>query len=302
MKRIVKILYLVIFIIVLCSCSNNGNNKNNNIYEEDLKVYFINVGQADCTLIMLPNGENVLIDAGLDHATCYNENNFPSWDNIVNIFSLESINAIDYIIITHSHLDHYYFISDIIENYEVRKIYTSGSTSTNYSYLDLLTTIDKYNIPLIETYMGQLIIDIDYITLQVLYTLKENNPENVNTCSIVTKLTYDEKSFLFMGDAGSNDNDGEEALLKMNVDIKSDVLKVGHHGSAYASSREFLRKVQPEYAIITTSNFSTTGHPHKSCLDRLKYYCNNVLQSKDYGTILITCNGKEISISTNIGG
>lgn len=302
MKRIVKILYLVIFIIVLCSCTNNENNNNNNEYEEDLKVYFINVGQADCTLIMLPNGENILIDAGLDHATCYNENNFPSWDNIVNIFSLESINTIDYIIITHSHLDHYYFISDIIENYEVRKIYTSGSTSTNYSYLDLLTTIDKYNIPLIETYMGQLIIDIDYITLQVLYTLKVNNPEDANICSVVTKLTYNEKSFLFMGDAGSKDNDGEEALLKMNIDIKSDVLKVGHHGSAYASSREFLRKVQPEYAIITTSNFSTTGHPHKSCLDRLNYYCNNIFQSKDYGTILITCNGNEISISTNIGG
>lgn len=304
MKKVIKVLYLFIFIIILCSCSNsnNINNNNNNKYENDLKVYFINVGQADCTLLMLPNGENILIDAGLDHATCYNENNFPSWDNIVTILSLEKITIIDCLIITHSHLDHYYFVSDIIKNYDVKKIYTSGSTSTNYSYLDLLTTIDEYNIPLIETYMGQYIIDIDQITLQVLYTLKENNPLDANICSIVTKLTYNEKSFLFMGDAGSKENDGEEVLLKINADIKSDVLKVGHHGSTYASSRDFLRKVKPEYAIITTSSFSTTGHPHKSCLDRLKYYCNNILQSKDDGTILFICDGYNLSVSTNIGG
>lgn len=298
MKKLIKILYLFLFIFVLCCCNNEDNS---NKYENDLKVYFINVGQADCTLIMLPNGENVLIDAGLDHATCYNENDFPSWDNIINVFTLENIKVIDYIIITHSHLDHYYFISDIIENYVVKRIYTSGSSSTNYSYLDLLITIDKYNIPLIETYMGQFIIDIDYITLQVLYTLKKDNPENANICSVVTKLTYDEKSFLFMGDGGSTENDAEEVLLKINADIKSDVLKVGHHGSTYASSREFLREVNPEYAIITTSSVSTTGHPHKGCLDRLKYYCNNILQSKDDGTVLFVCNGKSISLTTNIG-
>lgn len=299
MKKIFKFIYILIFVIILFGCNINNNE---NINNQDLKVYFINVGQADCSLIILPNGENILIDAGLDHATCYDENNFPSWNNIVNIFTMENIKTINHIIITHSHLDHYYYISDIIKNYDVKQIYVSGSTSTNYTYLDLLLTIDEYNIPMNEVYMGQKIINNNDITFQVLYTLKQDNPEDANKCSIITKLTYNKRSFLFMGDAGSKENDGEEILLKINADIKSDVLKVGHHGSIYGSSRPFLMKVLPEYAVITTSNITTTGHPHKSCMDRLRYYCQNILQSKDDGTILFSTNGESLSVKTNIGG
>lgn len=301
MKKIINLIYLIILCIVLVGCNNQPIETKPIIYDKDLKVYFINVGQADCSFIILPNGENILIDAGLDHATSFDESNFPSWDNIKKVLDMENIQIIDYVLITHSHTDHYYYIQDIITQYEVEGIYVSGSTSTNYTYLDLLNTIDEYNVPLYEVYMGQKIIDIEKIEFQVLCTQKINNPEDANMCSVITKLTYDNISFLFMGDAGSKENDGEDILLKINADIKCDVLKVGHHGSAYSSSREFLMKVLPEYSVITTAEFTTTGHPHKSAMDRLKYYSKNIVQTKSEGTILFISNGIDLDIYTHIG-
>lgn len=300
MKKIVKYIYLILLILLLCGC-NISNIHNDDGYTDDLKVYFINVGQADCTFIILPNNENILIDAGLDHATSFGENDFPSWENIQTILALENINTINHVLITHPHSDHYYYIGDIIKNYEVKNIYHSGTTVTTYTYLDLLKVISDYKVPMHEVYMGQNIIKDKNITFQVLYTLKKNNPEDANFCSVVTKLTYNEKSFLFMGDGGSKEGDVEEALLKMNVDVKSDVLKVGHHGSTYASSQAFINKVLPEFAFISCAKVTSTGHPHKKALERISMRCKNILQSRNEGTILFITDGISIEYKTHIG-
>lgn len=300
MKKIVKYIYLILLILLLCGC-NISNIHNDDGYTDDLKVYFINVGQADCTFIRLPNNENILIDAGLDHATSFGENDFPSWENIQTILALENINTINHVLITHPHSDHYYYIGDIIKNYEVKNIYHSGTTVTTYTYLDLLKVISDYKVPMHEVYMGQNIIKDKNITFQVLYTLKKNNPEDANFCSVVTKLTYNEKSFLFMGDGGSKEGDVEEALLKMNVDVKSDVLKVGHHGSTYASSQAFINKVLPEFAFISCAKVTSTGHPHKKALERISMRCKNILQSRNDGTILFITDGISIEYKTHIG-
>ena len=300
MKKIIKIIYIVLLLVILCGCGPI-EGPNDDGYTEDLKVYFINVGQADCSFIMLPNGENILIDAGLDHATSFGENDFPSWDNIQIVLTLEKIDTINHIVITHPHTDHYYYISDIIKNYTVQNIYHSGTTVTNYTYLDLLKVINDYKIPMHEVYMGQNIIEDKNIVFQVLYTLKRNNPEDANFCSVVTKLTYNQKSFLFMGDGGSKEGDVEEAIIKMNVDIKSDVLKVGHHGSTYASSQEFINRVYPEYAFISCAKVTSTGHPHKKALERIAMRCRNILQSRNDGTILFITNGIVIEYKTHIG-
>lgn len=302
MKKIFKFLLLIICIITLSGCNTPDNsNKYTPYYNLDLRVYFIDVGQADCSLIMLPTGEKVLIDAGLDHATSYDQNNYPSWINIENILSQENIRTIDYLIITHNHLDHYAYVSDIIRNYNVKSVYMSGSTSTNYTYLEILETINKYNIPIYETYVGQKIVDKEKLQLQVVSTQKIDNPEDANITSVCTKLTYDNISFLFMGDAGYRKNDGESIALNSGIDLKSDVLKVGHHGSPYSSSDEFMKKVSPKYAVITTADKSITNHPYASVISRLKKYSEIILQSKDDGTILFVSNGNTLDVYTHIG-
>lgn len=299
MKKIFKFLYLIILIIFICGCDPTINLEDG--YTGDLKVYFINVGQADCTFIMLPNDETILIDAGLDHATSFDENDFDSWGNIQAILSLEKIKTIDHVVITHPHSDHYYYIGDIIKNYKVNNIYHSGTAVTSYSYLDLLNIIYKYQVPMHEVYMGQNIVQDKNITFQVLYTLKQNNPEDANYTSVVTKLTYEDKSFLFMGDGGYREGDVEPALIQMKLDLKSDVLKVGHHGSTYSSSTDFVNRVAPEYAVITCAKVTSTGHPHKKALERLAMRCHNILQSRNDGTILFTTDGYFMNVKTHVG-
>ena len=116
-----------------------------------------------------------------------------------------------------------------------------------------------------------------------------------------TKLTYGATSFLFMGDAGYNQGDGENIALKSGIDLKCDVLKVGHHGSAYSSGREFLSQAKPTYSVITTSAVTSTGHPHKSALDRLKVYSDYIYQSKIDGTILFVSDGNTLTVTKHIG-
>ena len=270
-------------------------------FERDLKVYFINVGQADSIFIMLPNGKNLLIDAGLDHATSFDENDFPSWENIKAVLESENIKTIDYVIVTHNHSDHYYYISDILRQYNVSTIYMSGSTSTAYTYQNILQTIKALNIKAVEVCVGDMLINEGLLSLQVVTTKKENNPEDANFTSVGVKLIYNQKSFLFMGDAGSKTSeDGEYIALNSGIDLKSDVLKVGHHGSTYSSSAAFLNKVKPEYAIMTTSSITSTGHPHNAAVNRISKVTNNILQSKNDGTILFVSNGEELNVFTHV--
>lgn len=297
MKKIFKCILLGL-IISICGCKNyKGNEK---LYKDDLKVYFINVGQADCTLIILPTEEVVLIDAGLDHATCYDSTvNFPSWENIKKIFDIEMIQTINYFIITHNHADHYYFASKIINEYIVNTVVMSGSTSTNYTYYNILNSINSRNVDTKIVKIKDYIINQKQLFLQVVSTKKEDNPSDANSCSVATKLTYNKISFMFTGDMGYND--GEIEALNSGIDLKSNVLKVGHHGSTYSSGRDFLRAVKPDYSVITTSNYTTTGHPHTASLNRLEYYSKKIFQSKTDGTILFQSNGIELSYVTHYG-
>ena len=297
MKKIIKLI-LLSFIIILFGCVSNEAERS--LYNNDLKVYFINVGQADSTLIVLPTNETILIDAGLDHATCYDSTiNFPSWDNIKKVFDLEFIKTINYFIITHNHADHYYYASKIINEYIVNTVVMSGSTSTNTTYLNILNAINNNNVDTMIVNVGDYIIYMPSLTMQVINTKNIVNPEDANECSVATILRYEDNSFVFTGDIGYND--GEVTALNSGIDLKADVLKVAHHGSTYSSGRDFLRKVSPTYSVITTSSYTTTGHPHQAALNRITYYSKNVLQSKNDGTILFTSDGKNLNCITHYG-
>lgn len=269
---------------------------------KELKVFFVDVGQADCSIIILPTKEVIMIDAGLDHATIYDSTiNYPSWNNIHQVLEAENITTINYFILTHMHADHYYFATKIMNEYIVNTVVLSGTTSTTTAYYNILNTIENKNIDCQIVSVGEKIIVRDQILMQVIATKKEDNPDNLNYCSVATKLTYNNIAFVFTGDIGYNKDDGEEIALNSGIDLKANVLKVPHHGSTYSSGRDFLRAVNPDYAILTTSNYTTTGHPHKKALDRLSYYCENILQTKDQGTILFRTNGIELNCESHYG-
>ena len=263
-----------------------------------MRVYFVDVGQADCMIAILPNEEVLMIDCGLDYESTMGDEKYPSWAHIEEILTRENIQVIDHLIITHNHSDHYYYVPELIASYEVKHIYSSGSVRYNSQYLMIMRSIEYAGLTVEVLKTGDFIIDEGPLTLQVVATQVVEEDEDINYSSVMTKLTYYNRSFMLTGDAGSDPGDGEPIALASGIDLNSDVLKVGHHGSMYASGTSFLQAVTPLFAIITTAQVTSTGHPHNSALDRLASIEATILQSKDYGTILFTTDGFDLSYTT----
>ena len=206
-----------------------NNSLSNNI--SNVEVSFLDVGQADSILIS-SNDEYMLIDAG-------NNSDGPL---LVKYFQNLGIQEFKYVVGTHPHEDHIGGLDDIINSFNIDKIYLPDAITTTKTFEDVLDAIDNknktYTVPKIDS-----TFNLGNATFKVIYTGTDTS--DLNNTSIVLKMTYKNISFLFTGDTTSKN---EQKIL--NKDIKSTVLKVGHHGSKYSTSSAFLDKVNPKYAII----------------------------------------------------
>lgn len=301
-KKVNKLFNIIIFILVVSigliygkqeifknSYSYKDDNKSsisNNI-NSNLEIYFFDVGQADSILIK-SNDDTVLIDAG----------NRNDGENLANYIKNDlKINDIDIVIGTHPHEDHIGGMNYIIDSFDIGKIYLPDVTSNAKFFEKLLDSIEskdyKISIPKIDEE-----IKLNNLVFNVLSV--DDNDKNINDCSIVLKLNYLDTKYLFMGDASKS---VEKKLL--DKDIKADVIKIGHHGSSYSSSKKFLESVNPNIAIISVGKDNKYKHPTKSVLNTLnnlniKYYRTDI-----DGTIKLVSDGKNIEINkikTNIDG
>ena len=258
--------------------SNNTKTVSNEIFS-DLKVTFLDVGQADSIFIQ-SNSENMIIDAG----------NNADGNLIVNYLKEQGINDIKYVVGTHPHEDHIGGLDDIINNFSVSKIYLPDSITTTKTFESVLDAIENKNMTYNVPKIGE-VISLGNSKITVLYT--GTSTTDLNMASIVLKLVYKNVSFLFMADAPK---EIEQNII--NNDIKADILKVGHHGSRYSSSLEFLKKVNPEYAIISAGKDNTYNHPHIETLNNLNKLDIKVLRTDLDGTIIFTSDGNSLNIST----
>ena len=126
---------------------------------------------------------------------------------------------------------------------------------------------------------GDAIIDESNIKFLILAPNREDY-ENTNDFSIVTKIEYLNTSFLMTGDA---EKSAEEDMLKAGYNLKADVLKVAHHGSNSSTTIDFLKKVKPDYSIISVGKDNSYGHPHEEVLDRIKYIDSEILRTDELG-------------------
>jgi competence protein ComEC len=122
--------------------------------------------------------------------------------------------------------------------------------------------------------------------------------KDLNDSSVVIKLTFGENSFMLMGDAEAV---SEKEILANGVDIKADLLKVGHHGSSSSTTQEFLNAVNPKYAVISVAKGNHYEHPHKPTMDKLKTKGVKVYRTDELGTIVATSDGKSITFNTKEG-
>ena len=198
--------------------------------ENTLDITYLDVGQADSILIQ-NEGHSMLIDAG-------NNEDGPL---LVQYFKEQNITKFDYLIATHPHEDHIGGMDDIINNFDIEKIYMPDITTTTKTFLDVLEAIEKKNMTYDVPNINQN-FTLGNTLFQVIYT--GNDKKNLNNSSIILKATFKNTSYLFTGDATS---EVEKKIL--NKDIQATVLKVGH--SKYSTTTDFLNKVNPKYAIIS---------------------------------------------------
>jgi competence protein ComEC len=251
-----------------------------------LKVVFLDVGQGDAIYIEAPNDKQVLIDGGPDAKLL---------SSLAKVMPFAD-RSIDMVIATHPDMDHIGGLPLLLDNYRVASVMENGVISTSEVFESLEQKIKRKKINKIIAHRGMHIIldDKKNIYLDILFPDRDVSGFESNEASIVAQLVYGENSFLFTGDA----NLYTENLIEWNEKestLRSDVLKLGHHGSRTSSSILWLEKVSPEVAIISVDKNNKYGHPNPETLDRLNKLRIPFLSTADKGNIIFKSDGTRLS-------
>ncbi len=247
--------------------------------DSKLKIYFIDVGQADSILIA-NNNKYMLIDAG----------NNEDGPKLVSYFKNMGIEKFEYVIGTHAHEDHIGGLDDIINNFEISNFYMPDVVTTTKTFEDVIEALENKNLAFKVPEIDKN-IKFEGSLINILYSGTDQT--NLNNTSIIIKLYYGNTSYLFMGDAPSS---VEREII--DKDIKSDVLKVGHHGSKYSTSAIFLSKVKPKFAVISVGKNNIYNHPQDITLNKLQKIEAKIYRTDEDGTIILNSDGKDISFET----
>lgn len=277
--KLVLFIFVIAIVCYLISLYKNQDESyaNKNVVTTNLQVYFIDVGQADS--ILIANQEHyMLIDAG---------NNEDGPKLVKYLKNDLGIKKLDYVVGTHPHEDHIGGLDDIINSFDIGNVYMPEVITTTKTFEDVLDAMDKKNLDITVPEIGDT-FKLGEADLEVMYTGTDDS--DLNNTSIVLKMIFGDYSYLFTGDATDK---VEKLLLDKKIDV--DVLKVGHHGSAYSSTDEFLKKVTPKYAIISVAKENSYGHPSADTLKRIKKYTDKVYMTSEYGTIRLDSDGKKIN-------
>lgn len=275
MKRFLAII-LAFILLFCCGCSNNNNSTND--VRSELQVYFIDVGQADCALI-IQNGKSMLVDGG----------NVSDGPDVVRFIKSKNIDTLDVVVATHAHEDHVGGLATIIDNFTVNKIYCPVN-DYNSTCFDEFVDASNRQCGITLCAKGDC-WEIGAAKINVLWPQNASNEETNNT-SIVFTLKYGKITYLFTGDA---EKDVETRIINSGADIKADVLKVGHHGSITSSSYYFLRTVMPQLAVISCGKDNSYGHPHKEVLERYLQAEITVYRTDELGTVCISTDGEKLT-------
>lgn len=261
-KLISKVLKdIVAILLVICIITQLFQN----FKSKDLKIYFIDVGQGDSTLIVTPKNKKILIDGGGS-----SNENYDIGKNIVVPYLLDrGIISIDYMMISHFDNDHCGGLKYVIKTIKVKNILISKQAKNSDEYTEIIQLAKNKKINIIEVKQGDTIIIEKDVQLKILYPTSQLEFEDLNNNSIVAKLVYTNFSMLFTGDIGI---EAENKLIKKYSSsiLKSTVLKVGHHGSKTSSGEDFIKIVNPQIALIGVGKDNTFGHPSKEIIQRLK--------------------------------
>jgi competence protein ComEC len=256
-----------------------------------LEITSLDVGQGDAAVIRTPHDHMILIDTGgeLEHGGGAISNAERAGARIVLAYLRRAgIRRIDLMLLTHPHGDHVGSAAPIIDSMPVGMIFDSAQAYRGRAYLDAIAAAHSHGVPVVRVKRGMRWMSDDGVTLEILAPSRPflaDTGDDVNENSIVVMLHYRRYRELFMGDAGEA---SEGRLLASGDDLHADVVKVGHHGSKYASTVEFTDAVRPRFALISVGRHNTFGHPARATIRAWQQIGAAVLRTDQCGAISLT--------------
>lgn len=285
-----RILALLLALLLLAGCTPASppeptqptteptTEQTGTIQEPGLSVHFLDVNHADCILIAC-EGEYALVDGG------YPE----SGDKIVQYLADQGVEELELVVGTHPHGDHIGGLPQVLGSYPTETVWTSQLPYSNDYVRDFTDAAgDRLEQPRPgESFqLGGATIDV-IGPLNLVY-------EDANDLSLVLRVTYGDTRFLLTGDM---EELAERELVEAGVDLKADVLKVGHHGSSSSTSYRFLREVAPTYGVISLAAANEYGHPHRDPMSRLMDADVTIYRTDNMYDIVAFSDGQTVTFS-----
>lgn len=251
-----------------------------------LTVAFLDIGQGDAIFVEAPNGNQMLIDGGPPKTVLSALRKvMPFYDR-----------SIDMIMVTNPDKDHMAGFIDVLESYKVGAVVEPGTSGASAEYKALEGLVREERAIKTIARRGQIVwLDKKHeVGFQILFPDRDISGVGTNDGSIVGRLFYGNTSVMFTGDSPQN---VEQYLVYLDSkNLKSDVLKVGHHGSRTSTSEEFVGFVSPTYAVISDGKGNSYGHPHRETLDTLEKFGVKVFRTDKLGTVIMKSDGESIKI------
>ena len=258
----------------------------NSLEKGKTKVVFFDVGQGNSVFIKAPNGNQVLIDGGPGSQVLGKlGEQMPFFDR-----------EIDVVILTHPDADHLNGLIDVLKNYQVDEVIDTCIEDPGKGYMEWKKLIEEKKINHLCAQAGQKIKLADNVELDVLFpfvSLEGLKFSNTNDSSIVMELVSNDSEILLTGDAEVKT---EYQLINSGINLRAQILQVGHHGSKSSSSQEFLEAINPEMAVIQVGANNRYGHPVQEVLDRLKSISAKIFRTDESGNLEFLCGKNKCAI------
>lgn len=241
----------------------------------EMKVHFIDVGQGDSILVQTPSNKNILIDGGPPEAG----------KRVVDYLKNLHINKLDLLIATHPDIDHIGGLPSVMKSIKVDQVIDSGKFYTTKTYSKYINEIHKQKIPMIIAQQGEQINLDPLLHIQILNAYERRRSNNQS--SIVLKISFNDISFLLMGDVER----GQEKEMLTKYYMKANIIKIAHHGSRTSSTLPFLQAVNPEVALLTYHKRNDYGHPVNRVIKNLDQLNTTIYSTAVFGDIVVNTDG-----------